>query len=215
MKTNEMEEMKVLINGKFGKTKQKILFVIAYLVLITFDIIISKSYLFDTEVYKNFANPKVPAVAIIYLLLGYLTFFLIYHLKKSIEIFRKNRKNKESRDTLIKVLTCEYEYSDFNNFKEWVESLESIKERKTKTVNKKFKAMKTKIVISAIVAIATVLYLISITTAPFDHTVTFSQMPWDGTKIYISYIILISAMTFGILPWIPYFIRKYNGYWNC
>ena len=75
--------------------------------------------------------------------------------------------------------------------------------------------MKTRIAISIIMAVAIVVYLVNITTAPYDHSISFSQMPWDGTKYYIAYIILMSAMAFGILPWIPYFIRKYNGHWNC
>ena len=69
--------------------------------------------------------------------------------------------------------------------------------------------MKTKIAISVIVVIATMLYFKSITTAPFDHSINFSQMPWDETKYYITYIMIMCAGLFGLLPWVPYLIKKY------
>lgn len=82
------------------KTKQMFFYLIGYSALIAFVIVSNRNYLFDMEIYKNFDNPKVPHLAGVYFLLGYLISFLIYYIKKGVEIFRKNTENKDFLDEI-------------------------------------------------------------------------------------------------------------------
>jgi hypothetical protein len=68
--------------------------------------------------------------------------------------------------------------------------------------------MKKRIIVSILIVLSIIVYLVGITTAPLDSTISFCEMSWDETKIYISFIIFLSAITFGSIPWVLPYLRK-------
>lgn len=68
---------------------------------------------------------------------------------------------------------------------------------------------------SVIAAASMVFYLVNFMKGPIPmyESILFLEMPWGFEKGYISCLIAAITLVFGLIPWIPHFIRKHNQPW--
>lgn len=71
------------------------------------------------------------------------------------------------------------------------------------------------IVVSIITAVSMLLYMVNTAKGPIPvyQDTPFLEMPWCFEKSIVCGLIAAITLVFGLIPWIPHFIRKHNQPW--